>query len=115
TMKPFWASDNPKSGTMEFASAPSSTHIMKLTSKYKKAHSKVGKCPALRKSRSCIASYPLGRRLGNDLFELRTSGRPAHHVDVLFATHANGARLVRRLFRIRIEDGVGQLVGRVVV
>ena len=54
TINPFCASERPNSGTIEFASAPGKSQIMKLTSKYKNALSKVGAWPARRKSRRFI-------------------------------------------------------------
>src|SRR5579863_5975837 len=87
TSRPRWAADKPKSATIEFARAPISTQTMKLTSKYRKAASKVGQWPAWRKSR--------------------------RRIEVLSQPHGTG--LICRLFGVRVEHGEGQLVDRLVV
>src|SRR5579871_4978328 len=62
-MKPRCAASRPKSGMMELASAPSSTHTMKLISKYRKAQVSVGQWPERMNLRSCI-EYSLQERGG---------------------------------------------------
>src|SRR5438067_188936 len=46
------------SGTIEFASAPSSTHTMKLMSKYRKAQNSDGVCPTFRNERTFMHATP---------------------------------------------------------
>src|SRR5437588_10046600 len=96
---------------MEFASAPSITHTMKLMSKYRNAQNKVGAWPARRKSRRCMGCLLGGggtRVLSEGPGEwVRNPARRGHLFQIYRAV------LQLRLLGDPADGANGQVIGRI--